>query len=397
METVLAAIIVVFVIIFGALSLFYASTASQETLHIAQSEMDLRRAEQLYTALQFVSARTVDNRTLVEITLRNTGSTRLADFDRWDIIVKVTDALTGASRIEYLAADTVSGTGADYETARTTLGASSWTAALFADAAAGITEFAEPGILNAGEELVIWARPTHVLEPGSVAEISIATEYGAGLFTSFEANQPPVLVNNSVMLGRTQESLTLDGTHLMATDANPQDQPAYTVTDDSMLSGTLSASTFAQADIDAGTITYSRSTEMDSTSFVFSVTDEKDTLTGQVFTITINEPPLYAPDETTVTLNDGDAVPVTCMNTLDPDDESQVVTFTLTAAPVSGTLNLAGSPLNAGASFTFADVISGSVTYQRTVSETDSFSFTVSDAYNASSPAYTVQILAPQG
>ncbi len=397
METVLAAFVVVFVILFAVLSLSYVAVSSQDVLHVAQSRMEARLSEQAHTALQFIDARTMDNRTLIELTLRHTGSTRLADFDRWDVIVKSASESSGVAQIEYLNPDAALNVGADYETVRAALASASWTASLFADAASGITEFAEPAILNAGEEVIVWARTAQVIEPGSVVEISVATEHGPGVFASFRANVPPVLVNHSLVIGRTQETATLGPQHLLATDSDPDDELSYTVTDAALLHGTLSAQTFSQADIDAGLIAYSRTIDMESGSFVFSLTDGKDTLTGQVFTITVNEPPVYAPETTTVTLNDGEAVPLACMNTTDPDDGPEAITFTLTAVPVSGTLSLAGSPLAAGSSFTLADVMAGGLVFHRSGGDPDSFAFTIRDAYNSSSEVYTVQVLAPQG
>jgi archaellum component FlaF (FlaF/FlaG flagellin family) len=397
METVLAAFVVVFVILFAVLSLSYVAVSSQDLLHVAQSQTDARLSEQAHTALQFVGARTMDNRTLIELTLRNTGSTRLADFDRWDVIVRSASESASVAQIEYLKPDAALSVGADYETVRAALTRASWTASLFADAASRMTEFAEPSILNAGEEMILWARPAQVIEPGSAVEISVATEHGPGIFASFRANVPPVLVNSSLVIGRTQETVVLGPQHLLATDNDPDDELSYTVTETGLLEGTLSALTFSQAAIDAGLIAYSRTLDMGSGSFVFSLTDGKDTLTGQVFTVTVNEPPVYTPETTTVTLNDGEAIPVACMNTTDPDDEPGTITFTLTALPVSSTLSLAGSPLAAGSSFTLADVIAGRVVFHRPGSDLDSFTFTIRDAYNSSSEAYTVQVLAPQG
>ncbi|NLF79254.1 MAG: hypothetical protein GX573_26465 [Chloroflexi bacterium] len=400
METVLSAFVVVFIILFAVLSLSYVVVSSQDVLNDAQHQMESRLSEQAHTALEFVDARTMDNRTLIEFTLRSAGSIRLADFDRWDVIVKSASETTGIAHIDYLHFDTALGTGEDYETVRAILSGASWAGGLFADAAAGVVELAEPGILNAGEEMIIWARTAHVIDPGSVIEISLATEHGAGIFTSFEANVPPILTNSGLTVGRDQELAMLGPEHLLTSDPDPDDPAGaliYTVTDSSLLSGSLNQLVFSQADIDAGMIAYLRTSDMDSGSFVFSLSDGKDTLTGQVFTITVNEPPIYGPDETSITLNDGDAVPVTCMNTEDPVDPPEAITFTLTAVPVTGTLSLAGSPLSVGSSFTLADIIAGHVVFHRLGSDPDSFAFTIRDAYNGSSEAYTVQVLAPQG
>lgn len=396
METVLAAFVVVFVILFAALSLSAAVVSSQEALSVAQAQADTRLADQGRAALQVVGARTVANRTLVELALRSVGSTRMADFARWDVIVRSTAEHGSAPQIAYLHPDRALAPGASYERARDQLAGATWAAGLFADALAGEAELAEPGILNAGEEVILWARTTHVIMPGSVIEIGVASERGAGVFTSLRANRPPVPVAHSLVLGRTQTQVTLGPAYWLATD---EDDPAsallYQVSDEGLRPGALSAVSFSQTDLDTGAVVYARAPETDSESFVFSLTDGKDTLDGLVFTVTVNEPPVYAPETTTVTLNDGDAVPLACLSVTDADDDPEAITFTLTAPPGAGELRLAGSPLGAGSVFTLADVTAGALVFSGDAP--GQFSFTVGDRYNPGGEAYTVHILTPEG
>lgn len=396
METVLAAFVVVFVIVFAALSLSAAVITSQEALSAAQSEADARLAEQGRTALQVVGARTVANRTLIELTLRNSGSTRLAEFDRWDVIVRSTGEVGSAPLITYLYPAPALAPGAAYEDARDALSGATWAAGLFADAQAEMDELAQPDILNAGEEIIVWARAPHVIAPGSAIEVALATEYGAGIFTSFRANIPPVLVAHGLVVGRAQTQVTLGREHWQAMD---QDDPAealvYEVSDESVRPGALSAATFSQADLDAGAVVYTRAPDTDSETIAFSLSDGKDTLDGLAFTVMVNEPPVYSPETDTILLSDGEAVPLGCLNTTDPDNGPEAITFTLTAPPAAGALHLAGAPLGVGARFTLADVAAGALTFAGNAP--DSFRFTVSDDYNPGGEEYTVRITTPEG
>jgi len=395
-ETVLAAFVVVFVIVFAALSLSAAVITSQEALSAAQSEADVRLAEQGHAALQVIRTRTVANRTLIELALRNTGSTRLAEFDRWDVIVRSTGEYAGIPQIAYLRPDPALAPSASYERARDNLTGATWAAGLFVDALAGANELAQPGILNAGEEVILWARAAHVIAPGSAVEVALATEHGAGIFTSFQANIPPVLVAHGLVIGRTQTHITLGPEYWQATDEDDHAEAlVYELSDEGLRPGALSATTFSQADLDAGAVTYTRAPETNGETLFFSLTDSKDTLEGLAFTVTVNEPPVYAPETGTVLLSDGEAVPLACLNATDPDDGPESITFTLIAPPATGALRLAGTPLSAGTGFTLADVMARTLTFAGDAP--DRFSFTVSDAHNPGGEEYTVLIMTPEG
>ena len=333
METVLAAFVVVFVIVFAALSLSAEVITSQEALSVAQSQADARLAEQGRAALQVVGARTVANRTLIELSLRNTGSTRLADFDRWDLIVRSTGEHSGAPQIVYLRPDPALATGASYEDARDRLHGSTWGAGLFADALAGATELAQPGILNAGEEITLWARVPHVIAPGSTIEVALATDLARALLSP--ANCRPCV--GSLTSGGRRREIALGPAHWQATD---EDDPAgalvYEITGEDARPGALSATRFTQADIDAGEVIYTRAYETDSETITFSLSDGKDTLDGLAFVVMVNEPPVFAPETDTVVLDDGATVPLECLNATDPDDGPEAITFTLTTPPANG-------------------------------------------------------------
>src|SRR5690606_1084294 len=73
----------------------------------------------------------------------------------------------------------------------------------------------------------------------------------------------------------------------------------------------------------------------------------------------------------------------------------EAITFTLTVPPATGALHLAGAPLGAGARFTLADMMAGALTFAGT--EPDTFSVTVSDAYNPGQPVFTIHVQAPEG
>lgn len=382
MENVLSAVIIVFILLFGVASLSYTAITTQDTLGTARLAQETRLADQARTALAFVTARTIDNRTVAELTLRNAGSTRMAAFERWDVIVKYTDE-AGITRVEYLAHGGK---------------APGWQEELVLDAAIGIPEALEPGIFNAGEELVLRAATGAVIQEGSGVEVSVTTEHGVGLLAGFAANrQPALLTNEGLLINRNEPAAPITPAHLLSEDPDPHDEVTFTITGGE-LSGGLSLSSFTQADIDAGLVTYNRLLSADGESFTFSLSDGKDTVEGYTFTITVNELPVYAPSLPHAVVTDGASIPEGSLTAYDPDEMPEPLRYTLTVPPMTGNLRLGGAAMGTGAAFTLADVSAGRLTYHVAgeVQVSDSFSFELTDGHAVVGP-YTVALIAPEG
>ena len=371
MENVLSAFIIVFILLFGVLSLSHAAMASQDILSQAQSEMNDRLADQMRTALDLVDARTTRNRTLLEVTLRNSGSVRLADFEHWDVILHYTGADAGDVRVQYLPLDIAFNTNADPEITQDLLALQAWSAHLYLDAADSVEEAVDPGVWNPGEELVLWIKVLPAAAQGSPLQIALSTTNGVGITVNFQANKPPVVTSLPLTvapLGRK----TITGEQLSATDDETPDDLVYTVTDTTNLQGFLSVETFTQADIDAGTVVYTHTGSGDG-SFSFSVTDGQDTVENVSFAITLDQPPTFTPIASDFPVGSENTGTITSawLQADDPDTTPDLLTYDITTEPEQGYLNLH--------TFTQADIDAGRLIYTRTGEESDSFSFTVTD------------------
>ena len=144
MDTALAALILITVLFFGALTFSETYFHVQETLLVATQERETRTETRARTALTLVGIETQNAGTMIEITLRNTGTTKLADFDQWDVLIQY-----------YTAADIYVTDWFPY-VAGPELEENQWTVQqIYGSAADGTPEVYAPGILNPTEELVI--------------------------------------------------------------------------------------------------------------------------------------------------------------------------------------------------------------------------------------------------
>lgn len=144
MESALASIILMATLLFGVLTLSETYFATQNTLLVATQEMTARSQEQTHTALTLITAATKNAGANVELTFRNTGSAKVADFEQWDVIVQyytVQDAYL-VKWIPYAESATP--------------GDNKWgVGGIYLTAATLTPEVYEPGILNPGEEMVV--------------------------------------------------------------------------------------------------------------------------------------------------------------------------------------------------------------------------------------------------
>lgn len=103
---------------------------------------------------------------IVEVTLRNSGQTKLGDFDRWDVIGQYYDS-GGTYYIKWLPyTDGV-------------LGNDQWRKkGIYLSAANQTAEVFEPGILNPGEEMVIEAKLSPAVGAGTTNLAVISTPSG---------------------------------------------------------------------------------------------------------------------------------------------------------------------------------------------------------------------------
>lgn len=164
MESALATLILLTALLFSVLTLSYNYLESQDLLMAAEQEMQTRLSEQTQTGLAVVQTQIISPGVTLHMTVRNVGSIKLNNFDRWDVIVEyhhAPDALT-QRWLPYAPA---------------AQGNNQWrVAGIFA--ASHRPEAFNPGILDPGEEMVIQIDLQPPVEPETMNRITIGAANG---------------------------------------------------------------------------------------------------------------------------------------------------------------------------------------------------------------------------
>ena len=171
MESSLAAIIIVTLILFGALTLSHSYLTAQAAIAESWSEREARAREQAQTALSPGRAQTLDAGSLVEIAVLNDGGVKLADFARWDVILDYHAA--GSRQVQWYPYIRAIAPGSDQ-----------WTVTgIYLDEACTIPEVYDPGILNPGEVAVIRVRVAVPVGSGTINQATVSTWNGISATT----------------------------------------------------------------------------------------------------------------------------------------------------------------------------------------------------------------------
>jgi len=166
METAIVSLILIGVMILSMLGLSTQSMTSQAAIMQAARVMQQREGDRARTNLAPLAAAVTPLGDYVQVTLKNTGSTKLADFDQWDVILHYTDAL-GSDHVAWFAYP------------------AQWTAQLYQTAATATPEVFDPGILNPGEEVELLINVPDVVGTGTVNQATISTPNGVTASTIF--------------------------------------------------------------------------------------------------------------------------------------------------------------------------------------------------------------------
>lgn len=225
-----------------------------------------------------------------------------------------------------------------------------------------------------------------------------ATGFGDSEFFTSTGSSDGVETNESPTIGVNQTLSVNDGqtaqiTTTLLNESDPDDSGfglTYTITSGPS-SGVIelngsTASSFTQADIDAGRVAYRHTGgESETDSFSFSLADGGENGAGQatgIFNVSIsltNDPPVIDTN-TGATVDEGVPHVLTTdeLSASDVDNTADQLTFTIETPPVNGTIEVGGSSVT---SFTQAQLVAGDVSYVHDGSETtmDSFEFRVTD------------------
>ncbi len=173
METAIVSIICIALLIFGGMAMSNGFMTSVDASTAGLEEMGARNDAIMRTELAPVSASTTvaaGTPDPLEIIMENTGQTKMADFDKWDIIVQYLDA-GGTYHVEWL--PHVEGTTDTYE----------WDVGWIR--MNGQAEVFEPNVLNPGEQIMIktWLDPS--LKEGETGMVVVSTPSGVTCSTYF--------------------------------------------------------------------------------------------------------------------------------------------------------------------------------------------------------------------
>lgn len=175
MDSALASLILITALLFGVLTLSETYFTTQDTLLAATQEMTARTQEQTHTALTLIAAATQNAGADVELTFRNTGSAKIADFAEWDVIVQYY-TVQGTYVVNWLPYG-----------ASASPGDNQWgVGGIYLTAATLTPEVYEPGILNPGEEIIVRLKLFPSVGTETTNLVTIAVANGVGQSAIFE-------------------------------------------------------------------------------------------------------------------------------------------------------------------------------------------------------------------
>lgn len=172
MDTIVVSIVCIALVIFGGMTMAQGFFASVDSSTLGWDTMEARDENIMRTELAVVST-TMSTASRLEVTLKNDGQTKLNDFADWDVIVQYYND-GGEYYVKWL--PYTSGT----------LSGNQWTVkGIYQDAGSATVEAFETGILNPGEEMVVWAELSPAVGTGTTNLVVTSTKNGISATTTF--------------------------------------------------------------------------------------------------------------------------------------------------------------------------------------------------------------------
>ncbi len=162
METVIVSLICIAMVVFGGMTMSRGFMTSVDASTAGLETLGQRNETIMRTELSSINA-SMTAANILEITLENNGQTRLADFDKWDVIIQYYDG-TGAYSTRWLPY-----TGE-------TLADNTWEVAWIR--LNGAAEIFEPGVLNPKEQIMIRAQIDPPVGAGTTNMVVVSTPNG---------------------------------------------------------------------------------------------------------------------------------------------------------------------------------------------------------------------------
>ena len=169
METAIVSIICIALIAFGGMTMSRGFMTSVDN-STAEMEANSQRNETIMRTEIIPRSATLPAANTLEIIVENSGQTRLADFDNWDVFVQYYDG-TGTYHIAWL------------PFTEDALGDNEWEVTWIRYN--GATEVFEPGVLNPKEQMLLRAQLNPAVGAGTTNMAVVATPSGITASTYF--------------------------------------------------------------------------------------------------------------------------------------------------------------------------------------------------------------------
>jgi len=214
MATAVVSIICIVLIVLGGMTMSQGISTSADTTALSVEEISVREGEIMRTEVDTLRAAYLSWADLLQVTVDNSGQTKLASFSKWDLIVHYYGG-DGTYYTEWLPYTEEAPGDNEWQKARICLN--------------GQPEFFEPDIMNPEEELVILAKLSPLPGDATTGEITIATPNGVYDSISFNNLGYTLLTPHS-------ENMTVAGTdYYELVEATPADGAAITETTDAFV------------------------------------------------------------------------------------------------------------------------------------------------------------------
>jgi hypothetical protein len=169
METAIVSLICIALVVFGSMTMSQGFMTSVDASTTRLEEVGQRDETIMRTDLSSVSS-SMPAANILEVTLENSGQTRLANFDKWDVIVQYYDD-AGNYYTRWL------------PHTEGTLGNNEWEVVWIR--LNGAAEVFEPGVLNPKEQIRIRAQLSPAAGTGTTNMVVVSTPNGIPASTFF--------------------------------------------------------------------------------------------------------------------------------------------------------------------------------------------------------------------
>ena len=169
METTIVSLICIALVVCGGMTMSQGFLTSVDASTTGLEETGQRNETIMRTELSPISTNQPASNTL-ELTLENTGQTKLADFDDWDVIIQYYDG-TGTYHIKWLPYTEATLDNDEWEVAWIRLD--------------GAAEIFEPNVLNPEEQIMIRAQLSPAVGTSTTNMAVVATPAGITASTYF--------------------------------------------------------------------------------------------------------------------------------------------------------------------------------------------------------------------